>query len=132
MRRENFSRKREAILHVLQNTKVHPTAEWVYQELKPDFPDLSLGTVYRNLSRFKEAGTVRSLGVIGGQEHFDGNLTPHDHFLCTACGKILDLGSPAFMADLQTHLEQEGMRVPGHELLVHGLCAACQQEKVSK
>ena len=52
--RENFSRKREAILNALRNTDAHPTAEWVYRQLKPEYPDLSLGTVYRNLGRFQE------------------------------------------------------------------------------
>ena len=47
--RENFSRKREAIYQTVCDTKVHPTAEWVYEALKPVYPDLSLGTVYRNL-----------------------------------------------------------------------------------
>ena len=67
MKRENFSRKREAILQKIRGSHIHPTAEWVYQELKNEYPDLSLGTVYRNLTRFKEDGTIRSLGVINGQ-----------------------------------------------------------------
>ena len=50
---KKFSRKREAILTCLHGTTCHPTAEWVYQQLKPQFPDLSLGTVYRNLAAFK-------------------------------------------------------------------------------
>ena len=60
------SRKRDAILACLRSTTCHPTAEWVYQQLKPAIPDLSLGTVYRNLSMFKDEGLVISVGTVGG------------------------------------------------------------------
>ena len=60
------SRKRDAILDCMRHTTCHPTAEWVYQQLKPVFPDLSLGTVYRNLSVFKASGMIQSIGVVNG------------------------------------------------------------------
>ena len=75
-KRENFSRKRMAILEALQGTTVHPTADWVFSQLKPKYPDLSLGTVYRNLKKFCETGKAASVGVINGQEHFDGLNRP--------------------------------------------------------
>ncbi|MCI5728613.1 MAG: transcriptional repressor [Clostridia bacterium] len=126
MKRENFSRKREAILQKIRGSHIHPTAEWVYQELKNEYPDLSLGTVYRNLTRFKEDGTIRSLGVINGQEHFDGELNAHDHFLCVECGQILDLARPAFLEESIEHLEKTGnLVVRSYDLLLRGTCPAC-------
>ena len=126
MKRENFSRKREAILQKIRGSHLHPTAEWVYQELKNEYPDLSLGTVYRNLTRFKEDGTIRSLGVINGQEHFDGELNAHDHFLCVECGQILDLARPAFLEESIEHLEKTGnLVVRSYDLLLRGTCPAC-------
>ena len=91
VRKQNFSRKRQAILEALRNTKIHPTAEWVHQTLKNDYPDLSLGTVYRNLSQFKEDGIILSMGVINGQERFDANVSPHSHFICNCCGAVIDI-----------------------------------------
>lgn len=126
MKRENFSRKREAILQKIRGSHIHPTAEWVYQELKNEYPDLSLGTVYRNLTRFKEDGTIRSLGVINGQEHFDGELNAHDHFLCVECGQILDLARPAFLEESIEHLEKtSNLMVRSYDLLLRGTCPAC-------
>ena len=126
MKRENFSRKREAILQKIRGSHIHPTAEWVYQELKNEYPDLSLGTVYRNLTRFKEDGTIRSRGVINGQEHFDGELYAHDHFLCMECGQILDLARPAFLEESIEHLEKTGnLVVRSYDLLLRGTCPAC-------
>ncbi|MGE4277314.1 MAG: transcriptional repressor, partial [Lawsonibacter sp.] len=55
------SKKREAILSAIRSTKSHPSAEWVYQTLKPTHPDLSLGTVYRNLLFFQEHGDIQSV-----------------------------------------------------------------------
>ena len=62
------SKKRQVILEALAATTAHPTAQELYQQLKPDYPDLSLGTVYRNLSLFSEQGDVMSVGVFRGQE----------------------------------------------------------------
>ena len=78
-----------AILNTLQETTVHPTADWVYARLKPRYPDLSLGTVYRNLKKFCETGKAVSVGVINGQEHFDARVEPHAHLVCKHCGAVL-------------------------------------------
>ena len=80
-----YSKKREAILNAIRSTTCHPSAEWIYQTLKPTHPDLSLGTVYRNLVFFQQQGQVQSVGVVNGQERFDGNTAPHSHFVCTNC-----------------------------------------------
>ena len=66
-------RKRNAILAYLKETKEHPSAEMVFTHLKPEIPDLSLGTVYRNLTKFREQGDIISLGAVNGVERFDGN-----------------------------------------------------------
>ena len=63
-KKQNFSKKRQAILEVIRGTDIHPTAEWVYQTLKSEYPDLSLGTVYRNIAFFER----RRLGA-GGWHH---------------------------------------------------------------
>lgn len=83
-----YSKKREAILNAIRGTHCHPSAEWVYQTLKPTHPDLSLGTVYRNLVFFQQNGDVQSIGVVKGQERFDAVTTPHSHFICTRCGSV--------------------------------------------
>ena len=83
--KKNF-RKRTAILSFLRQTKDHPSAEMVFNHLKQEIPDLSLGTVYRNLSMFKAQGEIISLGTVNGVERFDGNVEPHVHFICSSCG----------------------------------------------
>ena len=84
-------RKRNAILSYLRHTDQHPSAETVYAELKKEIPDLSLGTVYRNIALFKQQGLIQSLGNVNGVERFDGTVVPHVHFVCSVCGEIRDL-----------------------------------------
>jgi Fur family peroxide stress response transcriptional regulator len=84
------SKKRDAILQTIRSTGSHPGAQWIYDRLKPLIPDLSLGTVYRNLNLFREEGEVISLGAVQGEERFDGRVSPHPHLVCCRCGKVLD------------------------------------------
>ncbi len=121
-----YSKKREAILTAIQGTSCHPSAEWLYQQLKPRHPDLSLGTVYRNLTFFQEHGLVQSVGVVQGQERFDGIVTPHSHFICSCCGTVLDLPDICPEAGLEQAVSsQYGFAVARCELTFYGLCSSC-------
>ena len=125
-KRENFSRKRMAILEALQGTTVHPTADWVFSQLKPKYPDLSLGTVYRNLKKFCETGKAASVGVINGQEHFDANTSPHAHLVCSHCGAVVDVFQEFFsQPELDSLSQQLGCAVQGAKVTFEGLCPQC-------
>ena len=117
--------KREAMLSLLRETRVHPTAEWVFRELRPRFPDLSLGTVYRNLRWLVDEGEIISIGVVDGQEHFDGDLRPHAHFLCRCCGRILDVDLDGGDDAARKVEERLGARVTGREMKLWGVCGDC-------
>ena len=129
-RTTRYSKKREAILAAIRGTHCHPSAEWVYQTLKPDHPDLRLGTVYRNLVFFQKMGAIQSVGVVNGQERFDGDTSPHSHFVCNGCGAVLDLNQLKLNAQLDREIStQYGLAVERHELTFYGLCQACMQSK---
>ena len=128
-KRENFSRKRTAILNALQETDVHPTADWVYAQLKPRYPNLSLGTVYRNLKKFWENGKAVSVGVINGQEHFDGNVKPHAHFVCRECGAVLDVHETFFEENELARISQKfGLSVEEAGVMFRGVCGQCHKK----
>lgn len=132
-RRKNYSKKREAILSYLRSTDTHPTAECVYRQLKPDFSDLSLGTVYRNLALFKQEGVIGSACIEDGMERFDRNAVPHAHFVCNACHQVIDLDGFDITAELlQKAVAKLQVQVDTCHLLFRGRCTVCCQEHNSK
>ena len=132
-RTTRYSKKREAILSALRGTKSHPSAEWVYQTLKPTHPDLSLGTVYRNLALFRQQGVIQSVGVVNGQERFDADTSLHHHFVCERCGSVLDLDFLQQGEDRwdRSVSEQYGFRTLRHELVFYGICKTCQNKSMN-
>ena len=127
-KRKKNSVKREAILDILRATHEHPSADAVYQRLKPDVPDLSLGTVYRNINMFKNEGTVVSVGVVRGQERLDARTENHAHFICNRCGHVADIEGLDEKTDLDSLARElvDG-EVEGHRITVFGLCGACSK-----
>ena len=122
-----YSYKREAILECVRAAKTHPSAEWVYTQLKSRIPDLSLGTVYRNLNLFKRQGQIVSVGVVDGLERFDGDLTPHPHFICQVCGAVSDLKTVTLPETLLPAAAREtGARITGCTCNLRGICKTCQ------
>ena len=124
---QKHSKKRDAILNCICSTKTHPSAEWVYARLKPDIPDLSLATVYRNISLFKDQGKVVTVATVNGHERIDGDTSPHPHFICSKCSSVIDIeplnGEKALETDI---LEKYGFEVNSHELLFRGCCNKCK------
>ena len=122
---KNF-RKRGAILEYLRCTNAHPSAESVFTDLKPQIPDLSMGTVYRNLNLFRQQGLVTSVATVKGVERFDANTEPHVHFICTDCDAVIDLHSLQVPQALCASAAQcTGGSVASCQLSFTGLCQAC-------
>ena len=121
------SKKRDAMLALLRGTDQHPSAEQVYRALKPDYPDLSLATVYRNLAQLCEQGLALRVGTVNGQERYDGHTRPHSHFICNRCGRVADLPrlSPGEGCVEQLGV-QYGFSAESWEFIVRGLCQDCK------
>ena len=123
--------KRNAILEALCATKEHPTAEMLYEKLKPAYPDLSLGTVYRNLAVFCSEGKAISVGTVEGKERFDGRTDAHPHFICKNCGRVEDVEVPltdnAIIASFTSMADHE---VEGYSLVFTGRCESCRINKI--
>ena len=124
-----YSKKREAILDCIRHTDIHPSAEWIYSQLKDEYPDLSLGTVYRNLALFRESGDIVSVATVHGVERFDPITTPHSHFICDQCYAVLDIevSSDYIRSDLESRY---GCEIRRSEMIFRGLCSRCRKRKV--
>lgn len=122
--------KRDAILNCLRQTKAHPSAEMLFTQLKPQIPDLAMGTVYRNLTLFKKQGLVSSVATVSGVERFDATTTPHVHFICTHCDAVIDLDEMQVPATLSSAAASCcGGQVSGCQLSFTGICRECQKER---
>ena len=123
MKGSNFSSKRELIYSTLCSTKSHPSAKRVYEQLKEDYPDLSLGTVYRNIALFKEKGMAIPVANILGEERLDGDTSPHAHLVCKCCGRIDDIDMPSLTLKGDTN----GFCADFVSVTYFGLCDACSR-----
>ena len=120
------SKQKEAIFKVLKETSCHPTAEWVYERVRQEIPNISLGTVYRNLKLLKQGGEVSKLDLSGTLSRYDANTQNHYHFRCERCGYISDVDE-AVSSEVNERLEQKtGFRVFYHRLEFRGFCTDCQ------
>ena len=125
MNGKRYSRQRELIYEALRQTEQHPTAEMIYQWLKPANPSLSLGTVYRNLNLLADEGAIRRMAF--PVERYDAKTMPHPHFCCDQCGAVYDLHL-RYDAELDRQaLLASGHDVTGHEVVFHGICTKCKQ-----
>lgn len=128
-----YSRQREAIRDFLYSRKDHPTAEVVYNNVVKEYPKISLGTVYRNLSFLVDKGEAITVPCNDGSVHFDANLKPHYHFQCTECGRIADIEmeDPAYEKMI---IDGAGKHTPfgeitGHVTFFYGICDDCKKKK---
>ena len=120
---KHYSRQREAILSVLRATDTHPTAAWIYEKVRQVIPNISLGTVYRNLTELSRSGEILSIDVRDGQEHYDGDNSPHLHLRCNACNSISDV---VLHSDPLTDIAEKKEFFPESSVyVIYGKCKNC-------
>lgn len=120
-----YSRQREGILKNLQSRRDHPTADMVYESIRKDQPNISLGTVYRNLSFLADNGQILKISTGIGPDHFDGFTEPHNHFICKYCGQVLDMDYVSEEDILNDASREFDGRIDGYHLQFFGKCAKC-------
>lgn len=125
------SQQRERILELLKGTETHPTANWLYVRLRKDSPDLSMGTVYRNLAVLAEQGLVSRIGFGSTFDRFDANMQHHYHFICDICGTITDLDLPADESLNRRVRDASGLDARWHDIQFRGICEKCARKPKS-
>ena len=120
-----YSRQRESIKKFLMTRTDHPTAETIYENLRKEYPKISLGTVYRNLSLLTDIGEIQTISTGVGPDRFDGNAKPHYHFICKHCGQVMDLKMQGLEhINLLAQHEFPGI-IEGHSVFFYGRCESC-------
>ena len=126
-----FSRQRESIKQYLASTKEHPTADMVYMHVKEDYPNISLGTVYRNLAQLAENGDILKISTSANKEHFDGFVHRHFHFVCNKCDKIYDVDLDGMDEIKNQAAEKLNADIEDYSLIFYGICENCSSKKIN-
>ena len=120
------SRQREAILQCVLSHHDHPTADNIYMEVREDFPNISLGTVYRNLSLLTKLGKIQKITCDDHADHFDGELHQHAHFVCTSCGHLQDFPFQLEASSYEALHEKFDGSISEYSILFRGICSKCK------
>ena len=124
----NYSKKRDMILRTLRKPDFHPTVETVYNELKSEYPKLSLATVYRNLNQLCEANTIKRLMLPNSPDRFDALITPHYHFYCNECNQVYNIEQ--CKQDCSMLLQDNfPHKITGYDVIFYGTCSECLNGK---
>lgn len=126
------SKQRDMIMDFLMTRKDHPTADVVYLNVREKNPNISLGTVYRNLTLLADIGEIRRLRVGDGVDHFDADVSPHYHFVCKNCGCVLDLEMESVEGIVKKAAAHFPGRIDGHMTHFYGLCEDCLEKESEK
>lgn len=127
---KRYSKQRETVLEILRSTKKHPTASVIYERAKESIPNISLGTVYRNLAELTRNGTILAFKAADGSEHYDATVAPHPHLCCEACRQIVDLEIPFVEEFVTKSAAHTGAALTGHHIVFYGQCTDCLKQSV--
>ncbi len=124
-----YSRQRELVYSAVMEKHIHPTAEDIYKRLKIDNPNLSLGTVYRNLQTLSDKGSIKKLSFPDKPDKYDGNKTQHYHGICIKCGEVVDIYLD-YLKEIDRSAELKlACPVLSHSIVFDVICPECAGNK---
>ena len=124
---KNYSRQREEIIKVVKDSCNHPTAEDIYMIVKANDPGVSRSTVYRNLGLLVESNIINKIPVQVGGDRYDYPKKPHNHVICTKCGKVFDFSYNFENEKLKEIIkEQTGVEISDTRISIQGICDSCK------
>jgi len=121
------TKQRKYLLKLLESTKSHPNAFWLYEKMLPEFPRLSLSTVYRNLGVLESQGLLLRLSSGGSYDRYDADTSMHSHFFCRSCGSVYDVKEEKMEKDALKRVCGEGHRIELCSITYYGLCCECHK-----
>lgn len=121
--------QRLAVVSCLVGDETHPTAQELFDRLRPSFPSMSFATVYNTLAALSSVGACSAV-QLGGAARFDPNVEPHDHVVCDGCGLVRDVHAQSeASAQLVSQTEVSDFEVHRVERIYRGLCTSCRKSQ---
>ena len=127
VKKTKSSRQRDLILSILRSTHCHPTADWIFEKARREMPNISLGTVYRNLSLLRDEGKIQELSYGRGTSRYDADMRNHYHVRCRICGKVEDVPHISPRVGSREIEELTGYELHSHRLEYTGFCPDCRK-----
>ena len=126
--KEKLNSNAQAVLDIVWATENHPTALEVYEAVKRVRPRMGLASVYRILHHLVEQEYIKEVGRGEERSRYDGNVSRHDHAVCTSCGSLLDVPVEITVPEelLQAAAQATGIKLGSHEVRLYGRCSSCQ------
>lgn len=125
---ERLTNQKKIILDYLKKVKCHPSAEKVYSSVRKKLPQISFGTVYRILDSFKRNGTILEIPC-SCESHYDGDISPHAHFICQKCKKIFDIFRLCGSCNVLKNKKITIGKINHYQIYFYGQCKKCQNQK---
>lgn len=123
-----YSHQRELIYEQVKQHPVHPTADMVYSALRAEHPNLSLGTVYRNLNLLSDIGLLMKIHIADGSDRFDGRTDAHYHMVCEKCRRVFDIEYEELEDNVRAAAASDGYTLTRLTLTLEGVCKECSAE----
>jgi len=123
-----MTKQKKVILDILRSSSCHPSADWVYEQARKAIPDISLGTVYRNLNVLKDMGAILELNYGSTYSRYDGTSDNHYHFFCEKCKNLFDVNIPVYQGLDKMVEDTCGYDVNHHRMEFYGVCNECKMQ----
>lgn len=127
-----YSKQREAVLNAVLWSLDHPTAEMIYEKVKKEIPNISLGTVYRNLNTLVEKGMIKQVLLPNEGSRFDKTLEDHNHFYCEKCKGLFDIPQSNLNQINKAIEEETGFQIYSQNIIFEGICKNCRKKEGEK
>ncbi len=122
------TKQRDLILKVVEDSCDHPTAEMIYSRTREKMPNVSLGTVYRNLALLAEQGKIRHVAIPNGGDRYDKTVCTHAHLHCKICNSVTDVGEGLNEEIAKTVSKESGCEIDTTDIIFVGTCAECRNK----
>lgn len=119
--------QRLAVYKYLMTTTEHPSAETVYTAIQPEYPTMSLATVYKALKTLVEVNLVQEINVGEGNFRYDGTVPSHPHIQCVNCKKVEDISSLDLKYLNEEANQHTDFRVLSSQMYFYGICKECDR-----
>ncbi len=120
------TRQLKVVWDAVKDETSHPTADQIYEKVRATMPNISLGTVYRNLQKLVGEKKLKVM-TLGRTQHFDPMVDRHDHFICERCNRVYDIFVNSRKKIRPPFLSRRGFKVTSHQLALYGLCKSCAE-----